>query len=246
MEGPGRSGVIRGHAVLLCKHGRPIRCEVSVTQDMVPAVLLSVGSQRFGCRAGSQDIAAPPVAKRRSWDCFDWSHSPETGQLRPLLGRLHVWRDETASTPTIPTPAVHDAVACAHDLVQCSVLSPGPGEAEQDFLRHPGTAVRGVRAADGRMALLPANPHSRGQWNFGYGGSGPGAMVGRIVRFVALIDGIGSAVVPAGWIRLRGRVRPVPDRRRRDTRDPGPSTVRPRHRDLRGARDVAVQHPQLG
>lgn len=78
---------------------------------------------------------------RRYPDPFNWGPWSEVAarDLRPLLGRLQVWRDETGEHADHPDPAVHDAVTRAHRLVRRSIRSRDPEGAAQDF---PDTQVR--------------------------------------------------------------------------------------------------------
>lgn len=57
-----------------------------------------------------------------------------------------------------------------------------------------------------RMALLPAYPAAKRDWNFGFTGAGPAVLVEVIVHFFTLVDALDRAAVPVEWIgkQVRG------------------------------------------
>lgn len=247
---------------------------------------------RFAARLIAPSLTADDQELLQRYpDDFVWPRSLFAARdLRPLLGRLKVWRDDTGEHADDPAPAVHEAVSCAHRCVRRSVENWGhhavdlpdtevrlftlPGRwdrryldtvgwetAEHDTPRHRALRARfldtdrpglifgtdpwqhlvayhrgsrfpeafavewplrptsdaipddaqivadgavGDRPAyialpDGELAPLPAHPDNPG-WNFGYGGSGPCALVESVLRFLTLTDGATPNGAVADWL----------------------------------------------
>lgn len=58
-----------------------------------------------------------------------------------------------------------------------------------------------VEGSDGRLNLLPRDPDRLySGWSFGYGGSGPSALVNAISRYISQVDRTNGSWIPLAWI----------------------------------------------